>query len=229
MYSVLAWRTPSKAPLMERRQLGPISVQWAWVNRGSHTPAWVLRRRVDKATLALNRHGISQGVFPAEMAPVGIHPVDSIALRQHLAVALLERQLLQPAQSTVALVGGTMTPTFTKTLTQLALRYRHVLLQATGSEAVCQQLRSRYGVAVQCNPGLSQLNGADGIIAFTPLPGLRPHIATYDTAPPLPELTWPPSWSLPKPLTVLDGWSMVAGSGQWQDRWSNVALGNISL
>lgn len=232
MYGVLAWRRPIKAGQKERLQVGTVGVQRVWIDRAERTPTWLVKRRVVKGAKDLLTHGITQGVYPREMAPwvepLGLGPVSTLALRQRLAVALLERCLeekaIVPAQATVALVAQRATPQVVQTLQQLALAHRHVLLQLPQGQPLCQQLRQLYGVAVQCNPGLGALKRCDGVVAFAPMPGLRPQVATYDQVTTLPDLHWPEQWPCPPEVSPLQGWAMVANTETWQDNWVNLAL-----
>lgn len=228
MYSVLAWRAPSKAPMVERRQVGPIAVQWVWVHRGSHTPQWVLRRRVNRAVAYLQSQRITQGVVPSDMVAEGIDPISTVSLRERLAPTQLGWQLqdkgVLPHQATVAVVAQRLRPVQGQIVEQLALTHRHLLLQAQGAEALCQRLRRYYGVAVQCNPGLPAMERCDGGIAFAPWAGVGDSIVTYDETVCLPPLRWPESWAKPTEVSTLEGWAMVAHTGAWQDDWSKLAF-----
>lgn len=228
MYSVLAWRAPLKAPMVERRQVGPVGVRWVWVHRGVHTPVWLQRRRVDRAVAYLQSQHITQGVVPPDMVAEGIAPISTVSLRERLVITQLEGLLLEkkvsPHQATVAVVAERLTARQASIVEQLALAHRHLLLQAQGAEPLCQRLRRYYGVAVQCNVSPWVLERCDAVVAFAPGAKVTEGIVTYDETAPLPTLYWPQAWEKPEQVSVLQGWSMVAHTGQWQDDWGKLAL-----
>lgn len=226
MYSVVAWRAPSKAPLAQRCPLGPIWVQGLWLERTERTPKWLVRHRVNRGRKWLESRGITQGVCPPEME--GLAPVSTVALRQGLAVAqlaqVLAQQAIPPPLATVGLVAERMTPRLFQTVEQLALRHRHVLLQVAGGEEACQRLRGLYGVAVQCNLGLNALRRCDAVVGFAPMAGLEPAVVTYDETAWLPPLCWPTQWQCPPQVSPLQGWAMVANTETWKEDWVKLAL-----
>lgn len=228
MYSVLAWRAPSKEPLTQRWRLGPIWVQGVWVERTERTPKWLLRRRIKRSVTWLHGQGITQGVYPKDMAVEGIAPVSTVALRQGLATVWLknhlEKQGILPKEATVGLVAQRITPQVLQTLEQLALTHRQVHLEVADGEQACQRLRRLYGVAVQCNLGLNAFSRCDAVVAFAPMAGLTAQVVTYEEESPLPPLQWPEQWSCPPEVLPIEGWAMVASTEMWQDNWVKLAL-----
>lgn len=232
MYGVLKFREPSKENKLERWPVGPIWVQGVWIDKGQRTPPWLVGYRVKRAVRYLQVQGITQGIYPPEMAvwAEGVSPVSTVALGECLASVLLvdclQDKQISPAQATVGLVADRITLRLGRTLEHMALHHRHVLLEVPGGEDLCQHLRRRYGVAIQCNLGAGALQRCDGVVAFAPMEGVKATVSTYEKELVLPTLCWPSQWPCPREVSPLQGWAMVANTETWQENWTKLALIN---
>ena len=85
-----------------------------------------------------------------------------------------------------------------RTVTELALRHRYVLLDLPyGGEELCRQLRREYGVSLLLGPDREQLEGADALVLFDPRADLRRRdgvtLPLYDEAAPMGGVSLPPA------------------------------------
>lgn len=190
--------------LRERRVLG-CRFLCAEIRRTEKQAA--LRRRLRKAGKLLYRAGVREVVFPegVEREPVesqGIVPVSTLPLRRMLAAewvsALLAERGVSSAGAKVAVTAERLTGEITRTVTELALRHRYVLLDLhQGGEALCRHLRREYGVAVQLSPTEEQLAEADARVLFSPCPKQQEErggavLRIYSEEEALPDLALPP-------------------------------------
>lgn len=212
MIGILAWEQPQRgrraAPLREVSILHMRFLRAAVV-RGPRTPEAVVRRRVQAAARRLRRAGVTRAVLPADFTQTGLldkaglRPVSTLALRRSLAADLVRaaaaRQGLSPGSARVAVSGDQLTGELVRTVTELALGHRYVLLDLPyGGDELCRQLRREYGVSLLLGPSAEQLDGAEVLVLFHDRPGLRRHngvvLALYEggeTA--MPPLVLPPA------------------------------------
>ena len=94
-----------------------------------------------------------------------------------------------------------------RTVTELALRHRYLLLTAPfGGEELCRRLRREYGVSVLLNPTAEQMAEAAVQIAFDPVEAAGgSFLPLYDEQLPLPALLLPPSIEVCLPKGVNRG------------------------
>ncbi|MBE6963835.1 MAG: hypothetical protein E7443_04450 [Ruminococcaceae bacterium] len=180
----------------------------AEILRGTKTPESVLRRRVLSAGKRLYRLGITRAVLP-EAFPYGevldgcgIRPVSTLALRRALAADWLrwelERRGRAPAAGRIALSAEQLTGELVRTVTEVALRHRYVLLDLpNGGEELCHHLRREYGVSLLLNPEREQLEEADALLLFDKREGLKWRngivLPLYDESVPLPPIGLSPA------------------------------------
>ena len=129
-----------------------------------------------------------------------VQPVSTLPLRKTLAADWVKWSLkergISPAGARVAVSTGSMTGEVVRTVTELSLRHRYVLLAASyGGEELCHQLRREYGVSILLNPTREQMEGADALLLFEERtdctgPGVLP---LYDETMPIPQLSLPPT------------------------------------
>lgn len=180
----------------------------AGVLRGARTPETVLRRRVLAAGKRLRKLGVTQAVLPAEfpygqeLARCGIRPVSTLSLRRALAADWVRWELSEkgqsPAGARVAVCAAQLTGEVVRTVTELCLRHRYVLLDLPYSgEELCRQLRREYGVSLLLGPSKEQLEGAEALLLFDPRTDLARKnpavLALYDESQPLPPTSLPPA------------------------------------
>lgn len=211
MVGMLVWKTPQKGKreksiiLRERRVLH-IRLQCAEILRSGKTPEAVVRRRIRSAAKRLQKLGVRQVILPVDfegealMEAFGLQRVSTLPLRQMMAADWVRRSLeerkIPAAGARVAIIAGNMTGAVVRTVTELALRHRYVMLQIPyGGEELGHQLRREYGVSLLLKPGREQLDAADVTLLFEPRPdsGQEGVLAVFDEAVPLPQMSLPPA------------------------------------
>ena len=168
----------------------------------------MLRRRVSAAGKRLRKLGITRAVLPEDfvyqelLERQGIRAVSTVTLRRALAAdwarAVMETGALSPGNAKVAVAGSQLTGELVRTVTELSLRNRYVLLDLPyGGEELSRQLRREYGVTLLLRPAKEQLEGADVLLLFDRREDLKPGgvvLPLYEGAQtPLPPLLLPPA------------------------------------
>ena len=187
MVGMLAWKTSQgekrgKTVTLRERELLHIRICCAEILRGPKTPESVLRRRVNTAARKLKKAGIGRVILPEDFSQAEqlekweLRPVSTLPLRKTLAADWVRRDLKQrgipAAGARVAVAAGSMTGEVVRTVTELSLRHRYVLLSVPyGGEELCQQLRREYGVSLLLKPTREQLEGADMVFVTCGLGG----------------------------------------------------------
>ena len=108
----------------------------------------------------------------------------------------LEEKGQSPAGARVAVCTAQLTGEVVRTVTELSLRHRYVLLDLPyGGEELCRQLRREYGVSLLLGPAREQLEGADALVLFDARTDLKnpAALALYDESQPLPPVSLPPA------------------------------------
>lgn len=211
MVGMLVWKTPQtgkreKAVLVRERSLLHVRILCVEILRGPKTPEALLRRRVTAAGKRLHKLGIHRVILPEGFAYLEqlekweIEPVSTLSLRKTLAADWARWNLAErgipAAGARVAVSSEEMTGEVVRTVTELSLRHRYVLLAVPyGGEELCRQLRREYGVSLLLGPSREQLEGADGLLLFGERtdfqgPGVIP---VYDEAVPMPQMSLPPT------------------------------------
>lgn len=208
MVGYLTWAEPQKGQrsvrLEERHILRTRFLQAEVVK--SPYPA-VLRRRVLAAGKKLRKRGVSQAVLPEAfpygelLAKCGLRPAGTLALRRALAADWVRSGLAAAGRpvsgARVAVSAAALTGEAVRTVTELCLRHRYVLLDLPyGGEELCRQLRREYGVSLLLGPSKDQLEGAEALVLFDPRTDLYLKnpvaLRLYDEKQPLPPLALPP-------------------------------------
>ena len=213
MIGILTW-TPAtgglrqKSVTLETKNLFHMRVAWAAAARGPRTPEAVLRRRVLTAAKRLRKAGVTRLVLPedfsfeAQLEKAGVAPAATLALRQALAAdlarAAMAARRLSGGSARVAVAGDQLSGQLVRTVTELALGHRYVLVDVPyGAEALAGQLRREYGVSLLLSPTRQQLEEADVLVLFAARTDLRRKnpvvLPLYDEAAPLPPLLLPPA------------------------------------
>ena len=195
-----------KTPAVKEEIVLRLRLYRAAVQRGPRTPEAIVRRRVLAAGKRLRKLGVNRAVLPAdfpygrELARCGIRPVSTLALRRALAADwvrwTLEGRGQGAAGARVAVCAAQLTGEVVRTVTELCLRYRYVLLDLPyGGEELCRQLRREYGVSLLLGPAREQLEGADALVLFDARTDLKnpAALALYDESQPLPPVSLPPA------------------------------------
>ena len=210
------------------------------VVRGPRTRPGTLERRMIRAAQKLRQAGVRYTVLPADYPPSqwpqrhGVGVVSTLSLRRSLAVELVRRitaeRGLPPGSVRIAVTAGQMTGELVKTVTELTLGYRYVMLDVPyGGEELCRRLRREYGVSLLLQPSREQLEEAQVLVSFdrrTDLTGNNEAVvALYEGAESaFPPLTVPPSveTQLPAGADRLQLLAALRGAGA-------LAPGQISL
>ena len=208
MIGLLTWAEPKKGQKsvrLEERHILRMRFLEAEVIRSPHGA--VSSRRVLAAGKKLRKRGVTQVVLPEEfpfreqLERCGLRPASTLSLRRCLAADWVRAGLAAKGQpvagARVAVSAGALTGEVVRTVTELCLRHRYVLLDLPyGGEELCRQLRREYGVSLLLGPSKDQLEGAEALVLFDPRTDLSMAnplaLRLYDEAQPLPVLTLPP-------------------------------------
>lgn len=213
MIGILMWKEPQagiwqRQVVLTEQNVLHMRFLCAEVVRGPRTPEAAVRRRAAAAAKRLRKQGVTRTVLPenfacgAQLEKYGVRPVSTLALRRRLAAdwvrAALEERGTAPGGARVAVSAGQMSGELVRTVTELALRHRYVLLDVPyGGEELCRQLRREYGVTLLLKPGREQLEEADVLALFDPRTDLRRHggvaLPLYGEEADLPGLSLPPA------------------------------------
>ena len=208
MVGYLIWAEPQKGQRsvrLEERHILRMRFMQAEVAKSPHGA--VLRRRTAAAGKKLRKRGVTQVVLPEDFSlweqleKCGLRPVSTLSLRRSIAADWVREGLAEKGQpvagARVAVAAATLTGEVVRTVTELCLRHRYVLLDLPyGGEELCRQLRREYGVSLLLGPSKDQLEGTEALVLFdsrTDLSMKYPVVLRlYDEAQPLPFLTLPP-------------------------------------
>lgn len=210
MVGLLLWKAPrggrEKGVVLRERSILHLRVCCAEVLRGPRTPEAVLRRRVRSAMKRLGKAGVTRVVLPEGLSwedlpeGTGLVPVSALPLRRALAVEWVRLSLkergIPTAPARVAVTAAAMTGEVARTVTELALRHRYVLLSVPyGGEELSRRLRREYGVSLLLKPDREQLEQADAVLLFDGRADLRGRnvLPVHDESAPLPPLVLPPA------------------------------------
>lgn len=188
---------------MEEDRILQMRVCRVRLRRGERTPELLVRRRVDRALRRLQKLGITQVILPEvfpfsdALARFGLKTVSTRALRQALAADWVDALLRGRAGAAVAVRANTLTGEAARTVTELCLRWRYVLLDVPqGGEELGRALRREYGVSLLLERAPERLAAADALVLFDP--GLEIEgcgekaVGLYDGGGPLPPVVLPP-------------------------------------
>ena len=172
----------------------------AGILRGDRTPEAAVRRRVKAAGKKLLRQGTGRVILPAglpaDALPEGLCPAGTLPLRRAIAAdwcgQLLRLRGENPAGARVLVTANALSGEVVRTVTELALRHRYLLLEVPcGGEELCRRLRREYGVSVLLHPAPEE--AADAQIAFDPAECRgESFLPLYDETLPMPHLILPP-------------------------------------
>lgn len=206
MVALFAWAPPARGKrAIELREQTILHTRFlrTEIVRGPYTPEAVLRRRVAAASKRLGKRGVTRAVLPEDFSfpqQLGeVRAVSAMPLRKALAADwvrwALIRQGTPVAGAKVAVCADHLTGETARTVTELSLRHRYVLLDLPyGGEELCRQLRREYGVSLLLRPAREQLAQADAALLFAPRAApLKAALPVYDEAFPLPAVSLPPA------------------------------------
>ena len=207
MVGLIAWaesRRGQRSVRLEEANILRMRFLRAEIAESAH-PA-VCRRRVLAAGKRLRKRGAAQVVLPEgfpylkQLEDCGLRPAGTLALRRAIAADWVRWSLSERGEpvagARVAVAAATLTGEVVRTVTELCLRHRYVLLDLPyGGEELCRQLRREYGVSLLLGPSRDQLEGAEALVLFDPRTDLGNPAALrlYDEGQALPPLALPPS------------------------------------
>ena len=209
MLGILLWREKEpgkgqKAITLREGKVLHLPVLCAEVLRENRLPEALLRRRMLAAAKRLRRAGVkeiilSHGEGGEFLQRLGLEAVSTIPLRQIIAADWVGVELgkkgISGAAAQVAVAAPRLTGEVVRTVTELALRYRYVLLDVPqGTEEFGNRLRRQYGVSLLDGTGRKR-DKAQALILFAPeeRPAENPVVLRlWDPAVPLPGILLPP-------------------------------------
>ena len=209
MIGLILWREPDKRKKSVTTEVCTVlHMRFLKVEiaREPRTPEVLIRRRIRAALRQLRREGVTRVVLPKEfywpelLEKQGVRPVSALSLRRCLAaewagVTLLEKGI-SGSTARVAVSADRLTGEIVRTVTELVLRHRYVLLDLPGGgEELCRQLRREYGVTLLLAPSVEQVRDAEIRVAFDRREWDRDLLCLrlYDESQPLPQLLLPPA------------------------------------
>lgn len=185
MFGMILWKAPGQgaAVAMVEKHVLHARFYCAQIARGPRTPEVVVRRRVAQAVRRLKKAGALRVVLPEDFAwdallqRGGVRPMTALPLARRMAAELAEAELrrmgTEASGARLAVAGERLSGELTRTVTELALRHRYVLLDVPyGGEELGRQLRREYGVTLLLCPGAEQMAAADVLVLFGPRPDL---------------------------------------------------------
>lgn len=203
MVGLLLWNQGNRFPRpVHLREVSVLHVRFlcAAPTRGAQTPAGVQRRRLRAAGKKLLRQGVERVVMPRDAPqdalPEGLRPAGTLPLRRAMAAdwcgELLRLRGENPAAARVLVTADALSGEVVRTVTELALRHRWLLLEVPcGGEELCRRLRREYGVSVLLHPAAGEPAAVQ--IAFDPAERRgESFLPLYDEALPMPRLLLPP-------------------------------------
>ena len=210
MVGLLLWKEERREKRERAVQVGERSIlhmrfRCGEILRTGRTPEAVLRRRTVSALKRLRKAGVDRLVLPEDfpfeelLERFDLQAASAASLRQALAADWvrwhLAEQGVSAASAPVAVSADRLSGEVVRTVTELALRHRYVLLDLPqGGEELCRRLRREYGISILLGPSEEQLAEAGALVLFAPRPDCRAPAAlrVYDERVPLPRLTLPP-------------------------------------
>lgn len=211
MLGMMIWKTPEKrekAVTIREQMVLHVRFTCAEVANGKWMPEAALRRRVRGAARRLKKLGVTEVVTPENFSfgdvleQVGVRVISTLALRRMIAADWLRIELMAHGITgtgiRVAVAAEELTGELVRTVTELALRYRYVLLDVRrGGEELCRHLRREYGVALQLTPSAEQVRQAQAVLLFAKRPEWDEKnpvvLRLWGEEDPLPTLALPPA------------------------------------
>lgn len=203
MVGLLQWKDGGRRPRPVRlREITVLHSRFLCAELPRHTgmSARAAERRVRQAGKKLLHQGVERVVLPTDVSaaalPEGLRPVGTLPLRRALAAdwcgALLRLRGTDPGGARVLVTADALSAEVVRTVTELALRHRYLLLEVPyGGEELCRRLRREYGVSVLLHPGAGETAALQ--LAFDPTERRgNAFLPLYDEAFPLPRLLLPP-------------------------------------
>lgn len=179
MYGYIEWTKEMRRPVMAEREILRLRFRCAAIPQRKGIPQFVQRRLAARAAKLLHREGVSRAVFPEAFpwmevfAQYHIYPVDPMVLCRALAAELVQARLDAGGQTgkrvTVAVCTRRLTEDVRRTVTELCIRNRYVMLAAPErDDGFCRKLRREYGIPLVQTENMEQLAKAAIMVRFSP-------------------------------------------------------------
>ena len=179
MYGYIEWTKEVCRPVVAEREIQRLRFRCVAISRRKGIPQLLQRRLVSRAAGLLHREGIVRAVFPKEFpwlevfARHHIYPADPMVLYRVLAAELVQARLDASGQAgrgvTVAVSAQRLTEEVRRTVTELCIRNRYVMLAAPErDDAFCRKLRREYGIPLVQTENAEQLAKAAVVVRFSP-------------------------------------------------------------
>lgn len=195
-----------KSVTLSEKRVFHLRLPCAEVLREERTLERTIRRRFLTAAKRLQKAGITHVVLPKDLPKsvrpeqLRLQPVSTVPLRELIAADWLRLELEKAGRVTagtrVAVSAPRLTGEVVRTVTELVLRHRYVLLDVPyGMEEFSRRLRREYGVSLLDGTDPQQLEQAEALVVFdgqrqteTPHPVL---LRLHDEGVPLPAMLLP--------------------------------------
>ena len=179
MYGYIEWTKEMRRPALTEREILHLRFRCAAIPQRKGMPQMIQRRLAARAAKLLHREGIVRAVFPEAFpwlelfAQHHIYPADTMVLCRALAAELVQARLDASGQMgkgvTVAVCTRRLTEEVRRTVTELCIRNRYVMLAAPErDDGFCRKLRREYGVPLLQTEHAEQLAKAAVMVRFSP-------------------------------------------------------------
>ena len=171
MYGYIEWTEDKRRVTVSEREILRLRFCCVSIPGGQRVPAFLLRRRCVAAARILHREGVTRGVFPVdfswleEFEQYDIRPVEPLILYRAMAAELVQHRLERRGESgrgvTIAVCARRLTEEVRRTVTELCIRNRYVMLYSPERDDVfCRRLRREYGIPLVQTEDPGQLEKA---------------------------------------------------------------------
>ncbi len=179
MYGYIEWTKEIRRPVVTEREIQHLRFRCVTIPRRKGIPQFMQRRMASRAAGLLHREGVTRAVFPQEFpwsdifAQQNIHPADPMMLYRALAAELVQARLdacgYRGKGVMVAVCARRLTEEVRRTVTELCIRNRYVMLAAPErDEGFCRRLRREYGIPLVHTENADQLAKAAVMVRFAP-------------------------------------------------------------
>lgn len=180
MYGYVEWTERRKRVKAGERRIAGTRMLSVSIPR---KPGFLQHRRCAAAADILRRAGVTRAIFPKDFpqyalfAERGVLSVEPYILWQALAAELvqfrLEQHGMQGKGVTVGVCAERLTETVRRTVTELCIRSRYVILfTPERDEVLCRRLRREYGVPLVQTEDSARLHEAAVTVRFHPVEGV---------------------------------------------------------
>ena len=179
MYGYIEWTKEMRYPVITEREIHHLRFLCVMIPQRRGVPQFVQHRLASYAAGLLHKEGVIRAVFPKDFpwidvfAKHHIYPSDPMILCRALAAELVQARLDARGQTgrgvSVAVCTHRITEEVRRTVTELCIRNRYVMLAAPErDDAFCRRLRREYGIPLVQTENPEQLAKAAVMVRFSP-------------------------------------------------------------